>query len=355
MRANVNLAVRRNKYSIPLLYTLIALLGLVYIEFNLVRVGGFTLTCQNIGLCGSGVVGQWLGQNGTGFHRVIQVITWPAIFLITSLALWVRRDEGLRYGPGLLLLPLITSLVQVGIAWSRIQVFTDPAGIVLNQVLILVMLGSVILAVSTRQEGQLRIKISPWRSLRVRQGGYTRLVVGAILVVFAAMVTGALATTAGGGEACTGWPLCDLRSNNPVVWLQMAHRGFSVLAAGLVGWVAVGAWKHHRTDVRLLVAATSAGILYAAQGLVGAMQALSGSDLYFSSLHSATSIAIWGVLVMVVVTAVYQRIISQVQMAIDNEHGYSIKSRSVFRLTGSISISLPSSSSSVLGVSRWAG
>jgi protoheme IX farnesyltransferase len=283
-------------HALPLLYILISLLALIYIELSLVEISGFDLSCRLIGGCGSGPVTEFLTRLDTDIHGLIQVVTWPSIFLITGLAIWISRGQG--NVTRLLFLPLLFAFLQSGLVWVRINVFASPVSLVINQGLIIFMIGSVILVALDHKQGGHSPSYRLSSNSKATNAGYSRFLFWTGLVVFTAMVSGALATAGGGTAACVGWPFCDLTSNNPYVFVQQAHRFFSAVAAVMVAWAAVHAWRRYRSNVGVLIAATSVGVLYVAQGLVGAMQAFSGSAIYFSSLHSATSIALWGALVM---------------------------------------------------------
>ena len=240
--------------SLPLLLLLILLLAIVYIEINLMH-----------------VVGLFSGLRSDLFE-LVQSITWPVIFLVTGLAWWANRHKG--QAAALLLVPLTVAAVQSVLTLGWIPISTTPALIVASLGSVLVSLGLVLAVVVVRGRGFQgnSHSIGIGRGVRVFPTAYARLVLGTTLVVFAAMFTGALSKVGGTGNACAGWPLCDLTSTNPYVWIQLIHRGISALAAVLVAWIALDAWRKYRTHVWVLVTATAVGILYAAQGLVGVLQ-----------------------------------------------------------------------------------
>jgi protoheme IX farnesyltransferase len=79
--------------------------------------------------------------------------------------------------------------------------------------------------------------------------------------------------------------------------VQLAHRLFVGLAALAVLNLVLRAWRFHRSDTLVLTLATASGVLFVAQGLVGALQVLEGDGLYLRVLHTGTGALVWVVLV----------------------------------------------------------
>ncbi len=130
---------------------------------------------------------------------------------------------------------------------------------------------------------------------------FSRMSLAAMALVFGVLLSGAIVAASGATQACAGWPLCSnmLFPDSLPGWINMGHR----LLVGLTGIIMISllvmAYRRQRSQTAILVATTSAVVLFLAQGMMGAVNARAGYPAYLIGLHAATSAAIWASLVIV--------------------------------------------------------
>ncbi len=120
---------------------------------------------------------------------------------------------------------------------------------------------------------------------------FTRLTLITILATLLVTVGGRLTTTTGALALCQGWPLCV--PTHPIGWIALAHRFAVAVASGLMLWLFLLAWRHHREERVLLPLTTVVATLYFGEALIGAAQTSGDSVLHLVILHGLTSIALW--------------------------------------------------------------
>ncbi len=97
-----------------------------------------------------------------------------------------------------------------------------------------------------------------------------------------------------------GWPLCS--GSLPASmqgWIEFSHRIVTAVAAGLVTWVFIQAWRGQRSQRVALTAATGLFILTAGQVLIGAAKVSRDFPADLVGLHAASAaalFAVWAVL-----------------------------------------------------------
>lgn len=124
----------------------------------------------------------------------------------------------------------------------------------------------------------------------------TGLTVASLLVL---LVSGSLISPTGALDDCQGWPLCGpgLLPQGAGGWLQLSHRLVVAAVGILILVLAQQAWRKLRGQTLILVASTTAVVLFLAQSLLGS-KLVEGFPTYMLVLHQSTSAAIWGVVVI---------------------------------------------------------
>jgi protoheme IX farnesyltransferase len=118
-------------------------------------------------------------------------------------------------------------------------------------------------------------------------------------LVFTLLVSGIVLSGSDLAGACAGWPLCNgsVIPQDPAVWLSLVHRLIVLVAGSVLVALLVRAWRSQRTQTAVIVATTSAAVLFFAQALLGAKM-VQGFPAYLLGLHEATAVAAWAALVI---------------------------------------------------------
>jgi len=121
-------------------------------------------------------------------------------------------------------------------------------------------------------------------------------------LLFALLVSGALVSGAGTTAACASWPLCtaELAAGESAAWLNLLHRVIVAATGILMAALLVKAWRTQRNATPILVATTTAVVLFYSQALLGA-RLVEGFPAYLLGLHTATAVAVWAALTIQVV------------------------------------------------------
>jgi len=132
------------------------------------------------------------------------------------------------------------------------------------------------------------------------QSTFSQLSLGALGATFAVLVSGAFVAASDASAACSGWPLCSgvILPVDTLGWINMGHRLISGLAAFLIVWLVIRAWRTQRSQTAILVSTTAAGVLMVAQVLMGAFETAQGYPIFLLGLHIATAVGVWSALVI---------------------------------------------------------
>jgi len=287
---NQNIISRSFRYL--LLTTAIITFFLIVIGIIL-RVTGTASACPDWPTC----YGDWRAPASTTtqipyLHRAVAMISGVMLVIASIWALWHYRKLSFVVRPlliGLLLLGVqfTLGLVIVKLDSSPLITATHLGLSLLVEALILV---SLVASLESRHKEIRLIYESP----------FARLSLWALGGTFAVLVSGAFVAASGASAACSGWPLC----NGAVVpvdtlgWINMGHRLISGLAAILIVWLVIQAWRTQRSQTAILVSTTAAGVLMVAQVLMGAFETAQGYPIYLLGLHIATAVGVWATLVI---------------------------------------------------------
>ncbi len=281
-----------------------ALLAGVLVFNGLVRVNTLGLGC----------VGHWPLCNGAWFPA-LERLDWfeiayrasagLAIVLVAALALsaWIgyRRVRWILW-PSLLSLGLLAIDLLLGVLQPSAAV--SVLNYVLTLVLLALTLAATVTAFQLHKDARLGDSLFHFDAVS-RVTGVSLLMVGGLLVM------GAMVATTGARAACPDWPLC-----NGSLWpttleglLSMGHRMLALLAGLLVFGSLLLIWRLRHTDTVLVLTATTVGVLFLGQVMIGAANVWEGFPLRLNGLHVVTSAAIWaGTVVLAVLALQYVRL-----------------------------------------------
>jgi len=130
------------------------------------------------------------------------------------------------------------------------------------------------------------------------KSSFAQLTLAVFIAVFFVTVLGRIVTVTGAWAVCTGWPLC--LPTAPLGYLKLAHILLVGMASLLMLLLLRKAWREQRDQNLLLPLTTVTGVLFFGQALIGAIIVTRSFPLHLAILHTATAIALWialGVLV----------------------------------------------------------
>lgn len=254
--------------------------------------------------------GQWTPPSGWGsfedgvsldyLHRLMSIMVAPLV-LASAVIAWFR-DESKTWVKRLTFFALVLMVVQVmlgGVVALRGEavgwVWSSPFHLGLS----LLMLASLIVA--TVVAFQINVKNEYYPRL-VFRSSFARLSLVTLGAFTLLLISGAVLTAGGYGSSCSGWPLCNgsIIPSSIAEWINLSHRALVLLVSGFIGLLFLRAWRTQRTQIVILVTSTALGVLFFAQALLGA-RLVEGFPLYLLGLHSASAVASWAVLVVLVV------------------------------------------------------
>lgn len=132
---------------------------------------------------------------------------------------------------------------------------------------------------------------------------FSRLAIITFFAVLAMLVSGAIVSATGATAACPEWPLCNgtLLPGDLAGWLSFLHRLLVALSGLFMVGLLVQAWRTQRSQTAIIVSATTAAVLFFAQALLGAQQVAQTFPPAMRVLHTATAIAVWAALAVLIV------------------------------------------------------
>ena len=234
----------------------------------------------------------------TYVHRIAALLV--GLVLLTALVIAWKRY---RYR-GWILRPLVWAflifLVQ-GALGGLVVFFRAPEQIVAAHLGLSLLIQSLIIIPAV-----LSIYISRTQTDHVRltfRTPFARLSFLTLSTTYLLLISGTFVTASKGTSACLYWPICD-GSFIPVSfwgWINLIHRLISGVAGLLMLLLLISAWRTQRSQTAVLVSTTAGGVLFGAQALMGAFEVTEGYPAYLVGIHSATAVAVMGVLVVQVV------------------------------------------------------
>ena len=130
----------------------------------------------------------------------------------------------------------------------------------------------------------------------ITNAGFSQLLVISTLVVYVQMLIGGYVRHTGAGLACLDFPLCNDQGNPAEVGLQILHRIVGVLAAVLIGWLAMKASKMKQPRSMIMLAHGAFGLVLV-QILLGAMSVWTKLQVHVTTTHLGVATTILALLV----------------------------------------------------------
>jgi len=275
-----------------ILFTAIITFVLIVIGIVL-RVTGTGSTCPDWPTC----YGDWRVPVSTNMlipylHRAVAILSGFLLVVASVWAIWRYRKLSIIVRP--LLFALFLMVVQFTIGVVIVMVDSPP------------IITAAHLGLSLLVEGLILVSLvasihSRHKAIRLTyQSPFAHLSLWALGTTFAVLVSGAFVAASGSSAACSGWPLCSgvVIPVDTFGWINMGHRLISGLAAILIVWLVIQAWRTQRSQTAILVSTTTAVVLMVAQILMGAFETAQDYPIYLLGLHIATAVGVWAALVI---------------------------------------------------------
>jgi protoheme IX farnesyltransferase len=232
-------------------------------------------------------------------HRLTTLLS-VVLMSIASLLAWRRyRGKPLLVNPLLAALGLVVVQVGLGAMLSQLpdQPWINAAHLGLS-LLIFGFIQVTLLAVYYPE-----VLASNKYPLDFRSP-FARLSLAVLVVVFLLLVSGAVVAGSGAAQLCSEWPLCPgaISGWQAGEWINIFHRLLVLVAASLLGWMLIQAWRSQRTRTPVIVATTASAVLFLSQALLGS-RLVEGYQPYLLVLHQATAVAVWVALMIAALSA----------------------------------------------------
>jgi protoheme IX farnesyltransferase len=290
-------------------------------------------------------------------HRLATLIS-VVLLGTASLIAWRRyREEKFIFYPLLFALALVAVQVGLGAFLSRLIGISWMSAAHLG--LSLLVLGLLLVAVIATLFRSYLYDLDDQPELHATfRSPFSRLALVNVVVVFSLLVSGAVVAGSGSSQLCASWPLCAgaLSSWQAGEWINTVHRVIVLLAAALVGWMVLQAWRSQRTQTPVIVAASAAAVLFYAQALLGS-KLVDGYPSYLLVLHQATAVAVWAALLITAACAGFAgRTVEQERQEAQEVKGRKGLSRDLLMLTKPIVVILllvTTFAGMVIGAKAW--
>ncbi len=294
----MKLAMLKNTNTRQLLLAASLLMFAVIVSGGVMRSTGVQAGCPAWLTCGANLDTPFLEVSPAFWFHGLSTLIMTFLVMVIAIRVWKHSQNDRRLRKEMvLLLVLLTAEITLGV-WMAFSTGGDQASWNSPLHLALALASQAVLLAATVQSIQ-----------RNRQGinshspgaGFRRLAFLTMVGVLILMVSGSLIAPAGAMESCKGWPLCgpELIPGDAGGWLQFSHRLIVAAAGILMLALFIQSWRTQRTQTVILVASTSAVVLFFAQSLLGS-KLVAGYPLHMLVLHQSTAAAIWGVLVILV-------------------------------------------------------
>lgn len=331
------------------------LVYLVIVLGGVVRSSGAAGACPDWPACnGSLLPPQQPGTLVDYLHRLATLSLVPALFTLVVLA-WRRHRRDLHaslpaYGAFFL---LIVQVLLGGLLALRGTGERQPVTALHLGLSLLIQALTLVTVVVTFYKGHGVY----FRGLSFRTP-FARLSLWTLAAVFFLLVSGALVAGTASDAACSTWPLCNgsMIPSSLGGWINAAHRIIVAFSGVLVILLVFLAWRTQRTQAPVLVPATSAGVLFLCQALMGS-KLTPGYPLYMLGLHEATAVAVWAsVVVTVIATGMAGRTAVEENQDAQEGRGRKGLARDFFMLTKPVVVLLllvTTFAGMVIGARAW--
>ena len=257
-----------------------------------VRVTGSGMGCPSWPLCYGrfGPVDQYNALWEQSHRYLVTVVT--VVIALTTVLAWRSARRRAALAPALVSVGFI--VVQAALGAITVFAHNAPWTVAVHLIVGLMFFGTtivtaVVAVASPRISWSPRL-LGPW--------DWAALVGVLVLVTAGTIVVGT-----GAGDDCPSWPLCTHSAPASMIAWQLTHRVVAgAVAVAIVGFVA----SHWRRGAGPRWRAGGVGlvVLLVLTGAIGAATALVKATAGWQDLHLAFAAALWGVLVILVMTAI---------------------------------------------------
>ena len=278
--------------------------GMAYLAIamgGIVCVTGSTFGCPDWPLCYGKLIPPLRLESIIEYsHRLTALLTSPFIIAAAVVGLlrarsirWVSRPPALAV-PCLLAVAAFGALVVVrglSAGWAAVDL-----GLAL-MVLALMLTASVV-ALRLRRQPSLPDRLC-------LDGAFARLSLATLVAVFAVLVSAVLVSEGDSLVRCLGWPLHAelLGSSASQDGPSIARHAVAGVAGLLIVAVVVQAWRTQRKRTAVLRAATSTGVIFAAEAGVGWLIVSHDYPISLLVVHVVLAAALWASLVVLATLA----------------------------------------------------
>jgi heme A synthase len=281
-----------------------AALYVVIVAGGVVRVSGSGLGCPDWPQC----YGQWMPPPELAAwieftHRVAASVG-SLLLAATALAAWLAyRRVAWIVAPALAAVVLLVA--QIGLGAVTVVLELPPTIVAAHLGAALLLLAMALAVAVAAFFSRLEPPPAAADDVRRRARLFSRQVFWLALATFGLLLTGAVVAGASATWACPGVPWCEpqLRQQNPLAWLQMAHRSAAVAVTALLAWLAVRGWGLRRSLPGVGAVAPLAAALALAQVGVGVGGVLLNFPPAAQGLHLAVAALVWAAVAALAVLA----------------------------------------------------
>ncbi len=267
--------------------TLFSVLGLVVLG-GVVRLTESGLGCPDWPLCHGQIIPPMNTDTLIEYSHRLMASVVGVLVVVTAFGIWrsYRRDPWLMAPAGIAVLLLLVQVLLGGFTVLR-----ELSGeMVMAHLATAEALLAVLVVLSLAAMGRVgAIAGPPERRLSL-------LAAAALLMAYAVLLTGSYVTVSGSTPACgTAWPLCDggILPGSHHAAMHMVHRVAGLVAAVLMAFTLVSAWRRRQRDGWLGGLSLAVAVAFGIQIFVGAAIMFSSFDLAARLAHLAVASLVW--------------------------------------------------------------
>ncbi len=267
--------------------TLFSVLGLVVLG-GVVRLTESGLGCPDWPLCHGQIIPPMNTDTLIEYSHRLMASVVGLLVVVTAFGIWrsYRRDPWLMAPAGIAVLLLLVQVLLGGFTVLR-----ELSGeMVMAHLATAEALLAVLVVLSLAAMGRVgAIAGPPERRLSL-------MAAATLLMAYAVLLTGSYVTVSGSTPACgTAWPLCDggILPGSHHAAMHMVHRVAGLVAAVLMAFTLVAAWRRRQRDGWLGRLSLAVAVAFGIQIFVGAAIMFSSFDLAARLAHLAVASLVW--------------------------------------------------------------
>jgi len=220
-------------------------------------------------------------------HRLVASLV-GLLVLVTAILAWRQEMKCLST------LSIVLLLVQAGLGGLTVKLeLTSPEVTTAHLAIGLALFAVLVVINVLRNQPTAKQKK---QSILNADSGITGLAFTAMLIVYVQILIGGYVRHTGAGLACLDFPFCNEQASSAGVGLQLLHRIVGVLAAVLIGWVAMKISRAKLSRPMVMFAHGAFGLVLVQIGL-GAWSVWSKLAVHVTTTHLGVAAAIFALLV----------------------------------------------------------